>query len=171
MTVVSQLLMMTFSAQFLLMYQYCIQQPETAIAFLAQSVRHKAIALFVAEEGRCDRFPSLKRWHNAIALCRDCPSYSCVLSSSSSVDWNRSVALLPSSPKIAPMPIFQVVLQVSKMRVCWGRRLSLLASHREVPPERRVKQTTVKKTCWKAGGSLTFFMSIVFSFSTLPSSA
>jgi hypothetical protein len=53
MTVVSQLLLLAFSALCLLMYQYCIQQAETAIAFLAQSIRHKAIALIVADEGRC----------------------------------------------------------------------------------------------------------------------
>jgi hypothetical protein len=34
-----------------------------------------------------------------------------------------------------------------------------------------VKQTTVKKTCWKAGGNLKLFMVTVFSLSTLPSSA
>jgi predicted NACHT family NTPase len=52
---------------------------------------------------------------------------------------------------MAPMPIFQVVLQFSKTRICWGERLSLAANQQEAPPERRVKQTTVKKISWKAG--------------------
>jgi hypothetical protein len=43
------------------------------------------------------------------------------------------------------MPIFQVVLQVSKTRFCWGDRLSLAPSQTEALPERRVKQTVVKK--------------------------
>jgi hypothetical protein len=60
------------------------------------------------------------------------------------------------------MPIFQVVLQFSKTRICWGDRLSLAASQKEAPPERRVKQTTVKNTCWKAGVMLKFFMGFVF---------
>jgi hypothetical protein len=55
MTVVSQLLLLTFSALCLLIYQYCIQQPETAIAFLAQSVRQRAIAFIVTDQGKCDR--------------------------------------------------------------------------------------------------------------------
>jgi hypothetical protein len=61
---------------------------------------------------------------------------------------------------MAPMPIFQVVLQVSKTRFCWGDRLSLAASQKEAPPERRVKQITVQKICWKAGVTLKFFMRI-----------
>jgi hypothetical protein len=59
---------------------------------------------------------------------------------------------------MAPMPIFQVVLQFSKTRICSGDRLFLAASQKEAPPERRVKQTTVKKTCWKAGVKLKLFI-------------
>jgi hypothetical protein len=46
---------------------------------------------------------------------------------------------------MAPMPIFQVLLQVSKTRFCWGDRLSLAASQKDALPKRRVKQTVVKK--------------------------
>jgi len=167
---------------------------EGAIPSLHQSVKHNAIALCRSwvDPTRVRLLisylaPALKIGFLAIAatwkpgLFVDKSGFSgliengarCQLSysSSSSVGWNKSVALLPSSPKMAPMPIFQVVLEVSKMRVCWGERLSFAASQKDAPPERRVKQTTVKKTCWKAGGHLKLFMVTVFSLSTLPSSA
>jgi hypothetical protein len=54
--------------------------------------------------------------------------------------------------------MFQVVLQVSKTRFCWGDRLSFAASQKDAPPERRVKQITVQKISWKAGVSLKRFI-------------
>jgi hypothetical protein len=56
--------------------------------------------------------------------------------------------------------MFQVVLQVSKTRFCWGDRLSFAASQKDAPPERRVKQITVKKICWKARVILTLFITV-----------
>ena len=61
--------------------------------------------------------------------------------------------------------MFQVVVQVSKTLVCWGDRLVLLDNQIETVPDKNVKQTTVKKTCWKAGLTVTFFMGYTFNLS------
>jgi hypothetical protein len=47
--------------------------------------------------------------------------------------------------------------------------LSLAANQQEAPPERRVKQTTVKKISWKAGVSLKRFIVNVLSIDCLDS--
>ena len=54
-------------------------------------------------------------------------------------------ALLLNIPKIATIPVFQVVLHKSKTRLCCGESWFWVDNQKEVPPERRVRQTTVKK--------------------------
>jgi hypothetical protein len=50
------------------MYQYSIQQPETAIASLHPIVRQNTIALFVAEEGRRVQADNAKIADNCLIL-------------------------------------------------------------------------------------------------------